>query len=378
MQWRRDLWLVVLAIGAGAFAAGERILAASDQPGLVTPVLVVGLATAPAAFYAACLGRQLRFTLPTWVVVASAAVAALLGAGMAGLLAYPVLDELGPVSTVAVALVKESVTLLVPLAVLFALPTRRAADGLLVGAAAGVGFAVAETVGYLVTSPDVVGPTAHAVLVRGLLSPAAHLAWAGIVAAALWLAALEHWSGRALRRLVLAMSGVVVLRALWESADSVPVRVLLTALSALLLGWVMVRIIGPRRGVPTRVLARPGAATDGAAESPARPAAAAGAHPAAPVGARPAAPAGARPVAAGVGARPAGATGGASSAGAADPAPIPPSSAAAPAPSATPTPAAPDPAAPDPAAPSSSAAREATVDPSAAATTASGSGTSKA
>lgn len=254
MQWRRELWLAVLIIGSGTFVAGERILAASNEPGLVTPILVIGVATAPVAFYVACRGH--RFTLPGGVVVAAAVSAAVLGSAMAGLLGYYALVGLGPVATVGVALAEESVTLLVPLAVLFALPTRRAADGLLVGAAAGAGFAVAETAGYLMTLPSIVGPAAHDVLLRGLLAPAAQLAWGGIAAAALWLAAQEHWNARALRRLVLAMSGVIALHALWESVDGVATRTALTVLNGVLLGWVLTRTTS-RRGVPTRVLSRP-------------------------------------------------------------------------------------------------------------------------
>ncbi|MFG1920534.1 PrsW family glutamic-type intramembrane protease [Cryptosporangium sp. NPDC048952] len=286
MQWRRDLWLAVLAIGTAAFVVGERILAASGEPGLVTPVLVIGVVTAPTAFYAACRGMHL--TLPTWAVVASAVVGAVLGSVLSGLLGYSALVSLGPVATVAVSLVVESVILLVPLAVLATrLLGRRASDGLLVGAAAGAGFAVAQTLGYLLTSGD------HSVLVRGLLAPASQLAWSGIAASALWLAAQEHWNARALRRLVLAVSGVVALHALWESVHGVPARVVLTALNALLLGWVTLRTTS-RRGVPTRVLPRPAVAPRPAgtrhpdpADAP-RTAASAGPRTASPAGAAPA------------------------------------------------------------------------------------------
>ncbi|EXG79350.1 putative membrane protein [Cryptosporangium arvum DSM 44712] len=317
MQWRRDLWLAILTIGTVAFVVGERILSTSDEPGLVTPVLVIGAMTAPMAFYAAC--RGLHFTVPTWVVVASMAIAAALGSVMSGLLGYYALADLGPVATVAVSLVEESVTLLVPLAALFALPTRRASDGLLVGAAAGGGFAVAQTVGYLVTLPSVVGPAAHDVLVRGLLAPAAQLAWGAITALALWLAAQEHWNGRSLRRLVLAITGVVALHALWEGVHGVPGRLLLTVLSGVLLGWVVVRTVA-RRGVSTRVLSRSGvsSARVGAGgkpgSAPAKPGSAgshpggAGAHPGG-AGTRPDG-SGARPDGAGVGSGGAGAKSG--------------------------------------------------------------------
>ncbi|MFI5955514.1 PrsW family glutamic-type intramembrane protease [Cryptosporangium sp. NPDC051539] len=271
MQWRRDLWLAVLAIGAGFFAAGERLLAASDLPGLVTPVLVIGLGTAPAAFWVGCVARSMRFALPTWVVGFAALAGAVLGATFAGLLGYPVLDSLGIVAGLAVALVKVSVTMLVPLAVLFALPSRRAADGLLTGAAAGCGFVAAETVAYLVTASSSVGPTAHAVLVRGFFGSAAYLAWGGIAGVALWLAAAEHWSGRAVRRFVLALVGVVVLHALWDGMDGVPGRLALTVLSVGVLAGVMAA--AARRAVSSRLLPRTRPPASGVAGGVAGPAA---------------------------------------------------------------------------------------------------------
>jgi RsiW-degrading membrane proteinase PrsW (M82 family) len=253
MQWRRDLWLLVLAIGAGLFVAGERALAATNDPSLITPLILIGAATAPAAFTALSYGRELRCTLPGAVLIGVAVLAGLFGAAVAGLLTYGTLESLGPLPTLAVALVEEGVALLVPLAVLWALPGRRAADGLLVGAASGAGFAAAEALSYLITA--LVGSAgAHALLVRVLLGTAAHLAWTSIAATALWLAVQERWSARSLRRFVLAAAGVVLLHTLWEIASPVPLRLGLTAVTFALLGWVVRHITPARRPArPTTV-----------------------------------------------------------------------------------------------------------------------------
>ena len=251
MQWRRDLWLLVLAIGAGLFVAGERTLAATNDPSLITPLILIGAATAPAAFTALSYGRELRCTLPAAVLVGVAALAGLFGAAVAGLLTYGTLNSLGPLPTLAVALVEEGVALLVPLAALWVFASRRAMDGLLVGAAAGAGFAAAETLSYLITSlVGGGGAIGHELLVRGLLGPAAHLAWTGIAATALWLAAQERRSARSLRRFVLAAAGVVLLHTLWEIASPVPLRLGLTAVSVALLGWVVHHITPTRSAAP--------------------------------------------------------------------------------------------------------------------------------
>lgn len=72
--------------------------------------------------------------------------------------------------------------------------------------ASGAGFAVLETMGYAVVAlvesrgqPAAVDGT---LLLRGLLSPAAHIAWTGLTAAALWHAAARSWSGPAVGVLV--------------------------------------------------------------------------------------------------------------------------------------------------------------------------------
>ena len=251
MQWRRDLWLLVLAVGAGLFIAGERTLAATENPSLIVPLILVGAATAPAAITALSYGRDLRCTLPGAVLAGVAALAGLVGAAIAGLLTYQTLDSLGLLPTLAVAVLEEAATLLMPLAVLWALPTRRAADGLLVGAAAGAGFAAAEAASYLITAlvdrGGAIGTIDHELLVRGLLGPAAHLAWTGIATTALWLAVQEGWNARALRRFGLAAAGVVLLHTLWQIADSVPTRLCLTALAVALLGWVVRHITPARR-----------------------------------------------------------------------------------------------------------------------------------
>lgn len=256
MQWRRDLWIVVLAVGAGLFVAGERVLAATDDPNLITPVLLIGVITAPAGCAAASYMRELRFTLPAWVVTGAATVAGLLGATMAGMLGYRTLDRLGPASTVGVALVEESVTLLIPLAVLWVLPTRRATDGLLIGAAAGAGFAAAQTLAHVIIaldrSRDGVILIGDGLVFRGLLSPAAHLAWAGVSSGALWLAAQEHWGGRSLRRFVLALTGVVLLHALWEGADTILAQTGLTVVSLALLAWALARTASAPTSVPSK------------------------------------------------------------------------------------------------------------------------------
>src|SRR5215212_2564246 len=68
----------------------------------------------------------------------------------------------------------------------------------------GAGFAALETMGYafvtLIQSQGNLEAVQDILLLRGLLSPAAHMAWTGLTATALWYAASRGWKGRAVLR----------------------------------------------------------------------------------------------------------------------------------------------------------------------------------
>ncbi len=70
-------------------------------------------------------------------------------------------------------------------------------DGLLIGVACGAGFAVMETMGYSCVAPSPIPPEPRRrkapAPVAARFNPAAHMAWTGLTAAAVWHAAREDW-----------------------------------------------------------------------------------------------------------------------------------------------------------------------------------------
>jgi RsiW-degrading membrane proteinase PrsW (M82 family) len=113
------------------------------------------------------------------------------------------------------------------------------ADGLLLGVASGAGFAVLETMGYafvvLVQSRGNLSVVDSVLFVRGILSPAAHMAWTGIAAAALWDAGAHRWRGAAALRLLGAFVAVVALHTAWDTLGSTVAYVVVSVLSLALL-----------------------------------------------------------------------------------------------------------------------------------------------
>ncbi len=81
-------------------------------------------------------------------------------------------------------------------------------------------FAVLETMGYafveLVNARGNISALDGILAVRGVLSPAGHMAWTGLTASALWLAGAEGWSRRASLRAVGTFLVAVGLHAAWD------------------------------------------------------------------------------------------------------------------------------------------------------------------
>jgi protease PrsW len=239
---RRWAWLPVLVGGVVLFEVVRRVLLETQNPNLLPSLILLGAAVAPASFVTFILGRRLPWDISTGAIAAVAFLGGLIGVVTAGLLEYDTLRDLGVLPMVAVGLIEESAKLVVPAVLLIVLRRYRTpADGLLVGVAAGAGFAALETMGYafvtLIQSKGNLEAVQSILLLRGLLSPAAHMAWTGLTATALWYAAARGWRGAAVLRFLLVFAVAVALHATWDSVGSIPVYVVLSAISLGLLAW---------------------------------------------------------------------------------------------------------------------------------------------
>jgi protease PrsW len=203
---RRWAWLVVLVVGVVLFEVVRRVLIDTQNPNLVPSLILLGAAVAPATFVVFILGRRLPYDISGGTIGVVAFLSGVIGVVTAGLLEFDTLRDLGVLPMVAVGFIEEAAKLIVPAALLLGLRQYRSpSDGLLVGVAAGAGFAALETMGYafvtLISSRGSLSAVDSVLVLRGLLSPAAHMAWTGLTATALWYAAAHHWkAGTALGR----------------------------------------------------------------------------------------------------------------------------------------------------------------------------------
>lgn len=249
---RRWSWVLVLVVGVALYEAVRRAVISTGNPNLLPALILLGAAVVPAAFVSFIAGRRLVFAVRALTVGATALIGGVTGVVAAGFLEYRTLVRLGVVPMFAVGVIEEAAKLIVPLLlVLVPRRDRHAADGLLLGVASGAGFAVLETMGYafveLVRSSGDLTIVQQVLFERGVLSPAAHMAWTGITAAALWRAAVEHWRPRALGGFAVAFAVAVALHTAWDSAPNTWVDLGVAVVSLALLGSTTHRLAAPHR-----------------------------------------------------------------------------------------------------------------------------------
>jgi RsiW-degrading membrane proteinase PrsW (M82 family) len=250
---RRHAWLAVLVVGVVLFVGEITVLATTGNPNFVPTAILLGSAVVPVTFLAFVYGRRLPYTVPGGVLAVVALLGGLIGTIGAGVVEFDALRDFGALPVLGVGLIEELSKLLVPLAVFYLLRYRTQADGLVLGVACGAAFAALETMGYafveLVKSGGSVSDTLGILLLRGLLSPAGHMAWTGIAAAGLYAAAAARWRARETGRFAVALGAAVALHALWDGIGGLVVYAVLAVVSLGLLTWAAhraVRAAAPR------------------------------------------------------------------------------------------------------------------------------------
>jgi RsiW-degrading membrane proteinase PrsW (M82 family) len=251
---RRWAWLPVLLVGIGLFIAVRRALVITGNPALVPSLLVLGALLVPVAFVVYVDGRNPTFDLPLSVLLSSALLGGVLGAAVASVLEFDTIQRLGELPTILIGLIEETSKLLVPIGMLiFTRYRANPADGLLVGIAVGMGFAVLETLGYgfviLLATGGNVTDAEGVILLRGALSPAGHATWTGLAAAALWWAHAQRWRPRAVAAAIGTFLLVVALHAAWDAVTTWYGYVIIGLISlALLVRQTHRSLLTPQRG----------------------------------------------------------------------------------------------------------------------------------
>lgn len=237
---RRWAWPFVLIAGLLSFAAVRQATLTTDNPNLVPSLILLGAAVIPCTFVAFIAGRRLAIGVGGGIVALTALFGGVIGVVTAGVLEYDAAKDFGVLTVAGIGVIEEATKLILPAILVLVLRPSLPGDGLIIGVACGAGFAVLETMGYafveLIQSQGSIAAVDDVLFLRGLLSPAAHMAWTGLTATALWAAARHRWRTRSVLAFALTYVLAVTLHAVWDGVGTTAAYVAVGSLSVVLLG----------------------------------------------------------------------------------------------------------------------------------------------
>ncbi len=187
---RRNAWLKVIATSAVLYVLLLVVLLLTGNSNLFPTLMMVGNFMVPVAYVAFIYERRHLSSLKM-----PAVSLAFLYGGLVGILAASFLEpffitELNPGAILRIGFIEEFAKILGVLVIARHMRHDSEMDGLILGAASGMGFAALESNGYAFTAfLDSNGSISAAVavtLIRGLFSPLGHGTWTAILSSVLF------------------------------------------------------------------------------------------------------------------------------------------------------------------------------------------------
>lgn len=224
-QPRKGLWWRVLLIVLVFYVVGVLIMLLSNNSNLFPPVIMLGSFMVPAAYVAFFYERGHLSEINLATIALSFFYGGFIGVFAASLLEPLLIQQLTFFSAFEVGLIEEFVKILGVFIIVRGWGRETELEGIILGAVAGMSFAVLENTGYafstFLASQGDLATTLWVVFIRGVLSPLGHGTWTAILAGVLFR---ESTKGRF--RIDLKVIGaylfVVILHGLW---DGVPLLI---------------------------------------------------------------------------------------------------------------------------------------------------------
>jgi RsiW-degrading membrane proteinase PrsW (M82 family) len=252
-------WLRVLLLGIALFVVTTIVMFATGNPNLYPTVILVGNFLVPVVFVTFLYDHQHLSTLASATIAQSFVIGGVLGVLGASVLEPLVLASsatadqgLTLTSALLVGLVEEGCKIIAVMILARRLRHTAEIDGLLLGAAVGMGFAALESTGYAFTAflatRGFVGASIIETIVRGALAPFGHGVWTAILSAVLFRqSAPRHF--RVSASVIATYLLVALLHGLWDGVPRLSFLVLplglrisiaslvLSAVGFAVLGW---------------------------------------------------------------------------------------------------------------------------------------------
>lgn len=226
----RRMWLVTLVVGTVLWAAAAVAILLTDNTILVPNLILLGTFLVPVCTLLFVLGRPRATRLTVQGIVLGFLAGGTAGVMVTGTLETYLLPDAVFTNTL-IGLIEEGGKALLVVAVAAVVQTRRARDGMVLGAAVGAGFAAFESAGYAL-GELVVSSAHHPILkiletetFRAVFAPFGHITWTAILGGAIFASASRTGRLRLDGRVFWTFVGVVALHAAWDAAYGVAIRV---------------------------------------------------------------------------------------------------------------------------------------------------------
>ncbi len=217
-------WWRVLLTALGLYVLGVVLLFLTQNPNLFPTIVLLGSFMVPGSYVAFFYERRhlSRLTMP--MTARSFVYGGLLGVFAASFLEPLFIGGFDLPSLAVVGLIEEFAKILAVMILARGLVHNVELDGIILGAAAGMGFAALESMGYAFTEFLRSGGSLSAVvvitLVRGILSPVGHGTWTAILAGVLYRDSRPH-RFRLTGAVIGAYLTVAILHSLWDGVPAV-------------------------------------------------------------------------------------------------------------------------------------------------------------
>jgi RsiW-degrading membrane proteinase PrsW (M82 family) len=227
---RRRNWLRVFLTGLVLWLLTVAVTLATGNPNLIPTLVLLGSFLVPVTFVLWAFGRRHSGEVTAELLFSTFVTGGILGVLAASLLETYLLHP-SPVFFLGVGLIEEAAKLAALAFLTRRLSHKYAADGLVLGASVGFGFAAFESAGYAFTALFTerglsLMQLVQTELLRGLLAPLGHGLWTAILGGVLFSASgRRHFA--LTRRLFFSYLGVAALHALWDSMHSIALLVTL-------------------------------------------------------------------------------------------------------------------------------------------------------
>jgi protease PrsW len=232
----RGHWWLVLLVGLATWA-GALVAAQVTQDSVLIPLVpLLGSFIVPFTIlvWAIEYAGRTESALPPGRLVVGFAAGGALGLWPAALIEHWLVDAAPAAFLVAVAATEEIIKLLIVMVVAIGLGAYRRRDGMLLGAAVGLGFAAFESLGYAyATASSLTGvdgaAAAELLLSRALLAPLGHGLWTALVAGALF-AASRDGRLRVTGNVLLWLGVAILLHMGWDASAGIAAMIVSGAL----------------------------------------------------------------------------------------------------------------------------------------------------